>query len=121
MINTTLGPCASKDYPFNVTKLEQQALKYLKLENDQGPASKNIHLQLIVAACCFLQYSQTKEEEIKISDVDRQCKKLNIRSGKALSFLDKWESTIKEEKSIEEVTKSLNCTEEISKKSVEVP
>ena len=31
LINTTVGPCASKDYPFNIPKLERQALKYLNL------------------------------------------------------------------------------------------
>ena len=71
-----------------------------------------------------MQYSQTKAEEIKIQDVDNACRKLNIRSGKALNFLDKWESTLKEERRIEEVAKALNCEEELQKKNskeVEVP
>ena len=35
LISTTVGPCASKDFPFNVPKLEEQALRYLKMTNDQ--------------------------------------------------------------------------------------
>jgi len=50
---------------------------------------------------------------IKISDVDHACKKLHIRSGKALSFLEKWETNLKEESKDEEIIKKLDCSEEI--------
>ena len=116
LINTTVGPSASKDFPFNVPNLEKQALRYLKLTNDQITTQSNLHLQLIVAACCFLQYSQTQVDEVKIQDVDYVCKKLHIQSGKALSFLDKWEAARKEKCKQEEIAKSLNCPEEIGKK-----
>ena len=34
LINSTVGPSAGKDFPFNVPKLEKQALRYLKLTNE---------------------------------------------------------------------------------------
>ncbi len=33
LIGSTVGASASEEFPFNIAKLEQQALRYLKLEN----------------------------------------------------------------------------------------
>ena len=55
-------------------------------------------------------------DEVKIQDCDYVCKKLHIQSGKALSFLDKWETARKEECKQEEIAKTLACPEEIGKK-----
>ena len=64
--------------------------------------------------CCFLQYTQTKDDEIKIHDVERACNKLGVRPGKALNFLEKWEAALKEEKETEDDdSKQLNCSEEL--------
>jgi len=73
-------------------------------------------MQVIISACCFLQYTQTKDDEIKIQDVDRACNKLRVRSGMALTFLDKWESVLKTDKAGESCdSKVLNCSEDLPK------
>ena len=62
-IENSLGASQSKEWPFNIEKLEKQALLYLKLEDDLATdEAKNrmpvLSFKRIIAACCYLQYSQ---------------------------------------------------------------
>ena len=72
-IENSLGACSNKDWPFDIEKLEKQALIYLKLEDDLATdESKNrmpvLSFKRIIAACCYLQFFQA-QESIMINDV----------------------------------------------------
>ena len=98
-IDTLLGEGTHKDWPFNLDKLEKQALLYLKLEDDLATdENKNrmpvLSFKRIIAACCYLQYFQA-QESIMINDVLQACQKLNVKAIKALDFIDKWAAYLK--------------------------
>ena len=60
-VDHLLGSSSNQDCPFNMVKLEKQALLYLKLEDDLATdENKNrmpvLSFKRIIAACCYLQY-----------------------------------------------------------------
>ena len=62
-IDIQFGIVSSTEWPFNIDRLEKQALIYLKLEDDLATdESKNrmpvLSFKKIIAACCYLQYFQ---------------------------------------------------------------
>ena len=62
-IDQLLGKSSKKVWPFDLNKLEKQALLYLKLEDDLATdENKNrmpvLSFKRIIAACCYLQYFQ---------------------------------------------------------------
>ena len=62
-IDQLIGQSSKKEWPFNLNKLEKQALLYLKLEDDLATdENKNrmpvLSFKRIIAACCYLQYFQ---------------------------------------------------------------
>ena len=76
-IDNLLGEGTNKDWPFNLDKLEKQALLYLKLEDDLATdENKNrmpvLSFKRIIAACCYLQYFQA-QDSIMINDVLQAC------------------------------------------------
>ena len=76
-IDQLLGPASKKDWPFNLSKLEKQALLYLKLEDDLATSeNKNripvLSFKRIIAGCCYLQYFQN-QDQIMINDVLQAC------------------------------------------------
>ena len=76
-IENVLGAGSDKDWPFNLSKLEKQALLYLKLEDDLATdQNKNrmpvLSFKRIIAACCYLQYFQA-QVSIMINDVLKAC------------------------------------------------
>ena len=65
-IDNSLGTGSNRDWPFDLVKLEKQALLYLKLEDDlASDESKNrmpvLSFKRIISACCYLQYFQNQE------------------------------------------------------------
>ena len=98
-IDQLIGESSKKEWPFNLDKLEKQALLYLKLEDDLATdENKNrmpvLSFKRIIAACCYLQYFQN-QDQIMINDVLQACQKLNVKAIKALDFIDKWAAYLK--------------------------
>ena len=59
MIDKKIGPSSKHLFSFDFAKLEKQALKYLKLEDDEAELEKKNriqvqHLNIVAAACCYL-------------------------------------------------------------------
>ena len=98
-IDQLIGESSRKEWPFNLEKLEKQALLYLKLEDDLATdENKNrmpvLSFKRIIAACCYLQYFQD-QDQIMINDVLQACQALNVKAIKALDFIDKWAAYLK--------------------------
>jgi len=98
-IDQLIGESSKKEWPFNLDKLEKQALLYLKLEDDLATdENKNrmpvLSFKRIIAACCYLQYFQN-QDQIMINDVLQACQRLNVKAIKALDFIDKWAAHLK--------------------------
>ena len=76
-IEFQFGVGSATEWPFNIDRLEKQALIYLKLEDDLATdESKNrmpvLSFKKIIAACCYLQYFQA-QDTIMINDVLQAC------------------------------------------------
>ena len=74
---------------------------YLKLEDDEAiKGNKNRiqvqHLNILAAACCYLQYKQCTDKSISIQRVFTACKQFASKPGKALDYIDKWNPKLKE-------------------------
>ena len=86
LIQAEVGP------EFNSQLLEIQAIKYLNLEEKVASQNKQTRLPIqhktVVAACCYLQYKQGVQEDVR--EVFKVCKNLGVKPGKALDFLNKW-------------------------------
>ena len=60
IIDDKLGPSAAEAHRFDVALLEKQALRFLKLEDEQAeknhvsPTSHVTYFQTIIAACCYI-------------------------------------------------------------------
>ena len=95
MIDIKIGKSSSEKYPFDFDKLEKQALKYLKLEEEimksrKGSDQHNpCQYRIIIAACCYVQFKQQSSVYIKAKDLTKAYKKLMIQPDKALDFIKK--------------------------------
>ena len=53
------------------------------------------HLNIVGAACSYLQYKQCTDGTVPIQRVFVACKQFGIKPGKALDYLDKWAANLK--------------------------
>ena len=95
LIDIKIGAASNEIYPFDFPKLEKQALKYLKIEEEiikskKGSEQHNpCQYRIIIAACCYVQFKQQNSVVIKAKDLTKAYKKLMIQPDKALDFIRK--------------------------------
>ena len=87
--------------PFDIPKLEKQAMLYLKFEDEQVLKYRStlmpiLSFKRIIAGSCYLQYFQGTRK-ISIRDVEQACSALDISTTKAVDFVNKWQIKLQSE------------------------
>ena len=92
-------------------------MKYLNLEEFAASQNKQSRLPIqhktVVAACCYLQYKQGVQEDVR--EVFKVCKNIGVKPGKALDFLNKWSAMLDQNPNNEEYD-IIKFSKEIKKK-----
>ena len=97
LIDSKLGPSSSIVHRYDLSKLEQQALTFLKLEDEQADQNgtsyftKHTFFLTIIAACCYIQTKQSEKWQIPMKDFVRVSKSVGLsRTTSAIDLCEKW-------------------------------